>query len=375
MCAMHNERVITTEVLPVDPQHPQPERIRQAARIIQEGGLVAFPTETVYGLGADALNAEAVRSIFTAKGRPAYDPIIVHVDERVISDPDLLTDVVTHVSSTASLLVRTFWPGALTLVLPKSDRVPDVVTADGPTVAIRCPGHPVAQALIRAAGCPIAAPSANRFSHTSPTTAQHVLDDLDGRLALILDGGPTSIGVESTVLDLSGDRPRLLRPGGVSLEALEAVLGPVEQRGDPSREGRASCLAGDARPPLCADGRAFALHWSQRPGPNCNAKTGRDRAIGRTQSRADGGGRRRGRTLDARLSAGLRRSAGRCRDRRPQPLRRHAFAGRRRRRSDLGRGITRRKGWGWPFGIVCAARPSESCRSMTLLLKTADDRR
>ena len=236
MCAMHNERVITTEVLPVDPQHPQPERIRQAARIIQAGGLVAFPTETVYGLGADAFNAEAVLSIFTAKGRPAYDPIIVHVNERVVSEPALLAEIATHISPTASLLVRTFWPGALTLVLPKSDRIPDVVTADGPTVAIRCPGHPVAQTLIRAAGCPIAAPSANRFSHTSPTTAQHVLDDLNGRLALILDGGPTSIGVESTVLDLSGDRPRLLRPGGVSLEALEAVLGPVEQRGDQSKK-------------------------------------------------------------------------------------------------------------------------------------------
>ena len=236
MCAMHNERVIRTEVLAVDPQHPQSNRIRQAARIIQEGGLVAFPTETVYGLGADAFNAEAVLSIFTAKGRPAYDPVIVHVDERVVSEPALLAEVAAHISPTAALLVQTFWPGALTLVLPKSDRVPDVVTADGPTVAIRCPGHPVAQALIRAAGCPIAAPSANRFSHTSPTTAQHVLDDLNGRLALILDGGPTSIGVESTVLDLSGDRPRLLRPGGVSLEALEAVLGPVEQRGDQSKK-------------------------------------------------------------------------------------------------------------------------------------------
>jgi L-threonylcarbamoyladenylate synthase len=228
---MHKETTNSTTMLPIDPEHPQADRIHRAARIIQAGGLVAFPTETVYGLGADAFNTEAVTQIFTAKGRPAYDPIIVHVDQHVVSQPERLEDVVAFVSPTASLLIQTFWPGALTLVLPKSDRIPAVVTANGPTVAVRCPRHPIAQALIYAAGCPIAAPSANRFSHTSPTTAQHVFDDLHGRVELILDGGPTSIGVESTVLDLSGDRPRLLRPGGVSLEALEAVLGPIEQPG------------------------------------------------------------------------------------------------------------------------------------------------
>ncbi len=227
MCAMSNENEIETAVLPIDPQHPQLDPVRQAARIISAGGLVAFPTETVYGLGANALDAEAVTRIFTAKGRPAYDPVIVHV-----ADTAMLADLVTTISPVAARLTERFWPGALTLVLPKSDRVPMVVTAQGPTVAVRCPNHPVAKALIEAAGCPIAAPSANRFSHTSPTTAQHVFDDLNGKIDLILDGGPTSIGVESTVLDLSGDRPVLLRPGGVSLEELEATLGQIEQMGN-----------------------------------------------------------------------------------------------------------------------------------------------
>jgi L-threonylcarbamoyladenylate synthase len=212
----------STQIIPVDPHEPDPRIVGQAASILRQGGLVAFPTETVYGLGADALNAHAVRRIFAAKERPAHDPLIVHVAglgeaERVAS----------HIPELAQTLARRFWPGPLTMVLPKSETAPDEVTAGGPTVAVRCPNHPLALALIRALGSPIAAPSANRFSHTSPTTAQHVWDDLSGRIELILDGGPTAIGIESTVLDLTGALPTVLRPGGVTLEELEAALGVV----------------------------------------------------------------------------------------------------------------------------------------------------
>ncbi len=213
------------EIWRVDPEHPDSEAIARAAEVIRRGGLVAFPTETVYGLGGDALNPEAVARIFEAKGRPAHDPIIVHVAEA--KD---LNSVAQEVPSVAWRLVEAFWPGPLTLVLRRADKVPLVVTAGGETVAVRCPAHPVALALIRAAGTPIAAPSANRFGHTSPTTAQHVLDDLDGRFDLLLDGGPTPVGVESTVLDLTGEVPTILRPGGLPREALEAVLGKVAVR-------------------------------------------------------------------------------------------------------------------------------------------------
>ncbi len=199
--------------------------LQEAAQIIRQGGLVAFPTETVYGLGANALNDAAVRKIFAAKKRPFYDPIIVHVADAVD-----LPRVARDVPPLAYKLADHFWPGPLTLVLPKGTAVPDVVTAGGPTVAVRCPAHPVALALIRAAGTPIGAPSANRFSHTSPTSAQHVWDDLAGEIALILDGGPTLVGVESTVLDITGGRPVLLRPGGVPLEALHPLLPEVEVR-------------------------------------------------------------------------------------------------------------------------------------------------
>jgi L-threonylcarbamoyladenylate synthase len=199
-----------------------PENIAAAAQIIQAGGLVAFPTETVYGLGANALDEKAVAKIFTAKGRPAADPLIVH-----LSGLDQLTRVVSSVSPAAQTLAEAFWPGPLTLILPKQPAVPGLVTSDLDSVAVRVPDHPVALALIRAAGLPVAAPSANRFGHTSPTTAKHVLHDLDGRIDLILDGGSTSIGVESTVLDLSTSPARILRPGGVTREMLEAVLGPV----------------------------------------------------------------------------------------------------------------------------------------------------
>lgn len=196
--------------------------IAQAAAILRDGGLVAFPTETVYGLGADALDAEAVRSIFIAKGRPANDPLIVHV-----ASESALAEVVAGIPPAALTLIKRFWPGPLTLVLPRAACVPQIVTAGGETVAVRMPAHPVALALLQAFGTPIAAPSANRFGHVSPTLAEHVLADLDGAIDLILDGGPTNIGVESTVLTLLTDPPTILRPGGVSREALIAVLGEV----------------------------------------------------------------------------------------------------------------------------------------------------
>ena len=199
-----------------------PDNILEAAQMIQNGGLVAFPTETVYGLGANALNEEAVSKIFSAKGRPAADPLIVH-----LYGVQQISRVVSSFSAQAQKLAENFWPGALTLILPKQAVVPDLVTSGLETVAVRIPNHPVALALIKAAGTPIAAPSANRFGHTSPTTARHVYHDLDGRIDIILDGGPTSIGVESTVLDLSTTPARILRPGGVTREMIEAVIGPV----------------------------------------------------------------------------------------------------------------------------------------------------
>jgi len=209
-------------VLDVDPVAPDPAVIRRAAAVLRSGGLVAFPTETVYGLGANALDAGAVRGIFAAKARPAYDPLIVH-----LADVARLPDVAGAIPPLACELAEAFWPGPLTLILPRGPRVPAEVTAGGDTVAVRVPAHPVALALIRAAGVPVAAPSANRFGHISPTRAAHVLADLDGCIDVILDGGATRVGVESTVLSLITSPPAILRPGGVSREALARILGDV----------------------------------------------------------------------------------------------------------------------------------------------------
>ncbi len=206
-------------VLSVDPLRPDPATIRRAADILRAGGLVAFPTETVYGLGANALDPAAVARIFVAKGRPADDPLIVHILESAALAP-----LVTLVPSVAVRLAEAFWPGPLTLVLPRSGVVPDAVTAGFDTVAVRAPSHPVARALIRAAGTPIAAPSANPFGRTSPTTAAHVVADLGGRVDVVLDGGSCTIGVESTVVDCTTEPPRVLRHGGVSLEDLRAIV-------------------------------------------------------------------------------------------------------------------------------------------------------
>jgi L-threonylcarbamoyladenylate synthase len=199
------------------------EELARAAALIREGKLVAFPTETVYGLGANALDAAAVERIFLAKGRPSTSPLIVHVDS-----PDMARGLVLEWPAQAETLARRYWPGPLTLVLPKLPHVPDIVTAGLPTVGIRAPAHALALALIREAGVPIAAPSANRFGQLSPTTAEHVREALGDEAGLILDGGPTVMGIESTVLSLAVSPPRLLRPGMVSRRDIEALIGPVE---------------------------------------------------------------------------------------------------------------------------------------------------
>jgi L-threonylcarbamoyladenylate synthase len=210
-------------LIPVDPHHPDPAVIARAAALLRAGELVAFPTETVYGLGAHALDAEAVQKIYAAKGRPSFNPLIVHVGHAAQA-----REVAAAWPEAAQRLADRFWPGPLTLVLPKRPQVPDAVTAGLPSVGIRVPAHGVAHALLEAAGIPVAAPSANRYTELSPTRAIHVERALGDRVAMILDGGPTAVGIESTVLDLSGERPVLLRPGMISREALEGVIGPVE---------------------------------------------------------------------------------------------------------------------------------------------------
>ena len=199
-----------------------PAAIAEAATLLRGGGLVALPTETVYGLGAHALDPVAVRRIFAAKGRPAYNPLIVHV-----SDVAAAQALVTAWPVTADRLAARFWPGPLTLVLPKRPEIPDEVTAGRDTVAIRVPAHPVAQAVLAAAGLPIAAPSANRFTEVSPVTAAQVERSIGDRVDLILDGGRTSVGIESTVVDCTTSPPTLLRPGTITRAALEAVVGPL----------------------------------------------------------------------------------------------------------------------------------------------------
>ena len=203
----------------VSPTEPAAHAIEAAAAAIRSGGLVAFPTETVYGLGADALAQDAVARIFRAKARPATDPLIAH-----IASADQLDDLARDIPDRAQELCRRFWPGPLTLVLKKSPLLPANLTAGLDTVAVRMPNHAVAAALIEASGVPIAAPSANRFSRPSPTTAQHVLEDLAAEIDLLLDAGPTTIGLESTIVSLVHDPPQLLRPGGVPLEALRQLL-------------------------------------------------------------------------------------------------------------------------------------------------------
>jgi len=212
-----------TRVVAIDPAVPDRTAIAEAASIIRAGQLVAFPTETVYGLGADGLNPIALGRIYTVKGRPPDNPLILH-----IASPDQLSLVAADIPTIAHRLAQAFWPGPLTLVLPKTSCVPHLATAGLTTVAIRMPAHPVALALINAAKTPLAAPSANRSGLPSPTTAQHVFNDLCGRIPLILDAGPSRIGLESTVLDVTCTPPVILRPGGIAREAIEAVVGHLQ---------------------------------------------------------------------------------------------------------------------------------------------------
>lgn len=208
---------------------PVGTNITRAAALLREGGLVAFPTETVYGLGANAFDSQAVARLFDVKNRPRFDPLIVHV-----AGTDWLDRVTVHVPSKARILAETFWPGPLSLVLPKSESVPDLVTAGLPTVAVRVPDHTSALQLLRAVNLPVAAPSANVFGRLSPTRADHVAEQLGSRIDYILDGGPCRVGIESTVLLITDQERRLLRPGGLPVEDLEAVVGPVTVPSGPS---------------------------------------------------------------------------------------------------------------------------------------------
>lgn len=216
----------------VDPANPDSAVIAEAGEIIRRGGLVAFPTETVYGLGADATNAAAVESIFNAKGRPSYNPLIVHV--RNVTQA---RRCVTAWPAAAQKLADAFWPGPLTIVLPKTAIIAPVVTAGLDTVGIRVPGHPVALALLAAAGVPIAAPSANRSMHVSPTSGAHVAGSLERAPDLILEAGPSNVGIESTVIDLSSAVPTILRPGMISLEDLRSVVGDVKMSAGKAEDG------------------------------------------------------------------------------------------------------------------------------------------
>lgn len=221
-------------VVVVDAEHPDPEALAEAGALLRAGGLVAFPTETVYGLGAHALDPVAVHRIYEAKGRPSHNPLIVHV-----AGPAEARRVVREWPERAERLAAAFWPGPLTLVLPRHRDVPDEVTGGGDTVAVRVPAHPVALGLLRAAGVPVAAPSANRSTEVSPTTARHVVKGLGDRVDLVLDGGPTRVGIESTVVDLSGATPVLLRPGMLGPAELEPIVGMLALPG-PRAEGESA---------------------------------------------------------------------------------------------------------------------------------------
>ena len=213
-----------TKVIQMDEKNIDPAALREAGDIIKAGGLVAFPTETVYGLGGDALNPESSRKIYAAKGRPSDNPLIVH-----IADMEALPAIVQDVSEDAERLAKAFWPGPLTMILPKSELVPYETTGGLDTVAVRMPVHKVAREFIRAAGGYVAAPSANRSGRPSPTEAKYVAEDMDGRIEMIIDGGDVQIGLESTIVDLTVPQPMILRPGYITREMLEDVLVRVEE--------------------------------------------------------------------------------------------------------------------------------------------------
>lgn len=225
---------MTTRIIKIDPLNIDPGLIREAAEVIKNRGLVAFPTETVYGLGADALDPKAVTGIFQAKQRPLDDPLIVH-----IARMEDLTELSADMPPEAERLVNCLWPGPLTVILKKTDKVPDLVTTGLDTVAVRMPSCPIARELILAAETPVAAPSANMFGRPSPTRAEHVIDDLDGRINIVLDGGKTEIGVESTIIEFADGRVWVLRPGGVSMEKIRSIVGNVPVEFDARKSGDA----------------------------------------------------------------------------------------------------------------------------------------
>ncbi|HEV2973264.1 MAG TPA: L-threonylcarbamoyladenylate synthase [Pirellulales bacterium] len=251
-----------TDVYKVRSIGQAPSAMRRAADALRRGGLVAFPTETVYGLGANALDPAAVARIFAAKGRPANNPLIVHV-----ASVEQARELAAGWPKTAERLAARFWPGPLTLVLPKQPIVPELVTAGAATVGLRIPAHPIARALIEAAGVPIAAPSANRSNAISPTTAEHVLKSLGAEVDIVLDGGRTSGGLESTVLDLDSDPPRLLRPGLVGPAEIELWIGPI---------ARTAPTPHDPPQPLASPGQ-LPRHYSPRAPMECCMGDGRAR--------------------------------------------------------------------------------------------------
>jgi L-threonylcarbamoyladenylate synthase len=272
-------------VVPVDPVHPDPAVIADAAARLRDGTLVAFPTETVYGLGANALDADAVARIYAAKGRPAWNPVIAHV-------PDVAAARALSRAwpASAERLAQAFWPGPLTLVVPKATHVPDVATAGLDAVAVRVPAHPVALALLQAAGVPVAAPSANRFTQVSPTTAQHVVRSLGDRVPLVLDGGPCTVGIESTVVDCTGDDVVILRPGMLGRESLQAALADLGvhvrhgQRGAVSHAAARVAVEEAPRAPGMAD-----RHYAPQAEVWLFATDARDEIVAALAERATGG--------------------------------------------------------------------------------------
>lgn len=246
------------------------ETVADAAERLRNGQLVAFPTETVYGLGADARNSNSVVGIFESKRRPTFDPLIVHVANTAAA-----RDLVTDFPKIAETLAEHFWPGPLTLVLPRNSQIPDLVTSGLAGVGIRVPNHPMALELLNLTGCPLAAPSANPFGSISPTTAQHVLDGLDGRIDGVLDGGPCGVGVESTVLSLMTEQPTILRPGGTAMEDIEAVIGPVLQAtSDPSKDDCAQAAPGMLSRHYAPRTRLITFESNQTPVPIAGKRTG-----------------------------------------------------------------------------------------------------
>jgi L-threonylcarbamoyladenylate synthase len=259
---------MTTVLLPTHTPSLFAQAVERAAELLRAGQLVALPTETVYGLAANAWDPAAVARIYEVKRRPPHNPIIVHV-----AGLELARDCVAAWPPAAGKLAAAFWPGPLTFVLPRSPRIPDVVTAGGPTVGVRWPSHPFIQAVIRASGFPLAAPSANPATQVSPTTAAHVLKAFDGQIPLIVDGGPSQVGLESTVLDLAAAPPRLLRPGMIHAESILAVLGGTlaesALRADGSQDvASALCADGsqDVASALCADGSPAGASVPRSPG-------------------------------------------------------------------------------------------------------------